>query len=343
MFGLPESVIPKESIDTSQWMFLRESNLFLASARSGIMILIDILKPPNVWMPSYLCPTMLVGIDQKKTTRRFYEVDHDLRISFREWAEQIQVDDIVVFIDYFGFPLDPDIVHSMKERGAWILEDACQALLSKHVGQHSDFALFSLRKFIGVPDGGILVSNCDVKFESIDLEPAPASWWLKMLEASIGRREFDRSGEERRWFDLFREAEDSVPCARYTMSDLSKALLHTNFDYSCIAERRRDNYALLSQELSEMALFPTLPDDVVPLGFPIIHPQRNCIRERLFRKEIFPPVHWPIHEIVPDEFAESHRLAETIMTLPCDQRYSEDDMRGMARNLKSIIDEYTGV
>ena len=56
MFGLPESVVPTEPIDTSRWLFLKESNLFLANARSGIMILIDMLKPSNIWMPSCLLP-----------------------------------------------------------------------------------------------------------------------------------------------------------------------------------------------------------------------------------------------------------------------------------------------
>ncbi len=339
MFGLPESVVPKESTDTSQWLFLKESNLFLANARSGIKVLIDLLEPGNVWMPSYLCPAMLDAVDQKKTTLRFYEVDYDLRIPSIDWVEKIQHNDIVVLVDFFGFPLDANISRLAKEQGAWVLEDACQALLSEHVGLHSDFVVFSPRKFIGVADGGVVASTCDVTLGGIELNLPPARWWLKALEAAIGRREFDHLSGGRRWYDLFQETEQAAPCAEYAMSDLSRNLLHMGFDYSEIAERRRDNYALLAEELSALALMPVLPKGVVPLGFPLIHPQRNYLRESLFRQGVYPPIHWPIRGLVPNEFIASHSLSEQIMTLPCDQRYSEGDMKRMARFIDNARQE----
>jgi len=48
MFGLPETVVPKESTDATKWSFLKESNLFLVNARSGIMILIDMPRLPSI-------------------------------------------------------------------------------------------------------------------------------------------------------------------------------------------------------------------------------------------------------------------------------------------------------
>ncbi|MCD6388167.1 MAG: hypothetical protein J7L69_02060, partial [Desulfobulbaceae bacterium] len=137
MFGLPESVVP-ETMDkpASDWRFLQKSNLFLANARSGIMILIDLLKPASVWMPSYLCPTMVEAVDKKKTRLRFYEVDYDLRIPSADWIKDVQRGDLAVLIDYFGFPLDAQVAGLVREKGGWVLEDACQALLSDHTGQY---------------------------------------------------------------------------------------------------------------------------------------------------------------------------------------------------------------
>lgn len=67
MFGLPETIIPIVSSKTVEWIFLKDSNLFLANARSGIVVLIDKLKPINVWMPSYICSTMIeASIKRKK-------------------------------------------------------------------------------------------------------------------------------------------------------------------------------------------------------------------------------------------------------------------------------------
>jgi len=50
----------------------------------------------------------------------------------------------------------------------------------------------------------------------------------------------------------------------------------------------------------------------------------------LFDDNIYPPIHWNIDNIVPDEFEESHVLSHHIMTLPCDQRYGKNDMKRMA-------------
>ncbi len=158
MFGLPETVEPKVAIEPHQWKFLDDANLFLANGRSGIMVLMDSLAPANVWMPSYLSPTMIEAVDQKKTNLRFYEVDYNLHVSSTDWVDQIQTGDLVVMIDYFGFPLSSKFTGLVKEQGGYVLEDACQALLSDHTGRYSDFVLFSPRKTIGVPDGGILAS-----------------------------------------------------------------------------------------------------------------------------------------------------------------------------------------
>lgn len=334
MFGLPDTVEPVVAIERDRWKFLDESNLFLANARSGIMVLIDRLAPANVWMPSYLCPTMIEVVDQKKTNLRLYEVNYDLKISSAEWIDQIQTGDLVVLIDYFGFPLDSNTAILAKNRGAWILEDASQALLSEHVGQYSDFILFSPRKSIGVPDGGVVVSCCEVSLDNIELEPAPVSWWLKVLEGAINRREFDRHGGERRWYQLFRETETSAPYGYIAMSDVSKKLLLNCFDYPQIAQRRIENYSALLRELKHVALFDNLPRGTVPLGFPVRHQQRNRIRESLFQKQIYPPVHWTIDGVVPEEFRESHRLANGIMTLLCDQRYSSREISRIVSVLK---------
>lgn len=326
MFGLPETVEPKVAIEPHQWKFLDESNLFIANARSGIMILIDLLEPASVWMPSYLCPTMIEAVEQNKTNLRFYEVGYNLHISLTDWVDQIQTGDLVVLIDYFGFPLSSKVAGLVKEQGGYVLEDACQALLSEHVGQHSDFALFSPRKFIGVPDGGILVSCCNVNFDDVELKPAPVSRWLKMLEATINRREFDQYGGERLWYQLFQECESANFPGYFAMSDLSRGLLFNAFDYAKIAKRRIENYLLLKNAFHDIVIFRSLPEGTVPLGFVIRHIDRDNIRQQLFAEQIYPSVHWQIKGLVPKEFGESHLLANQIMTLPCDQRYGADSM-----------------
>jgi dTDP-4-amino-4,6-dideoxygalactose transaminase len=327
MFGLADELRHFDALPP----FLRKGDICLANARSGIFLLCRLVSPPTVWMPSYLCGAMLQPVEMTQTRSRFYGVSYDLTVQRGEWLKDVQHGDLIVVIDYFGFPADPYVAEHAKEVGALILEDACQALLTREVGQLSDFVIFSPRKFVGVPEGGILALNRPSVLDGINLEPPPAEWWLKTLNTNIMRREFDLRGGDRQWFTFFQETERDSPVGYYSMSELSRTLLLHAFDYPTIAQRRIGNYQVLANELGEFAIFPHVPAGVVPLGFPIRLKNRDEVRQRLFDHQIYPPVHWAIQGIVPDEFKESHQLAADIMTLPCDQRYDSDDMTRMAR------------
>lgn len=327
MFGVAEELRYHDSLP----LFLREGDMCLANARSGIFLLCKLLTPATVWVPSYLCGAMLQPTEMARIQTRFYEVNYDLAVPSWEWINDVKHGDIVVVIDYFGFPADQSGAHGAREKGAWVLEDACQALLTGEVGTLSDFVVFSPRKFLGVPEGGILSLNQKIDLGDIRVSQSPPEWWFKTLRAGILRREFDLYGGDREWFSLFQETERESPVGYYSMSELSRTLLLHAFDYPTIAQRRIDNYRVLYDELGHLALFPRLPPKVVPLGFPIRLKNRDEVRQRLFRNEMYPPVHWTIHGIVPESFRDSHRLAGDIMTLPCDQRYDGEDMTRMAR------------
>ena len=325
MFGLVEP----SKINNQFPPFLKnDKELFLANARSGINILAGLLKPRKIWMPSFLCDAMLKAV--KNLDMHFYEVDSHLHIS-RSWVNTVESGELVVLIDYFGFPFDSSLAEDIKEHGGWVLEDASQALLSSNERKLSDFVLFSPRKFLGVPDGGILRNYTSIDLSEIQLKHPPSGWWLRTLNATILRRDFDLYGGERSWFKLFQETEADSPVGPYAMSMLSKTLLEHSFDYSSIIQKRIENYQILDDHLNKFALFPKLPIGVVPLGYPIQLNNRDHVRQILFDNNIYPPVHWPITDIVPKKFVESHRLADTILTLVCDQRYNPTEMERIAR------------
>jgi len=308
--------------------FLKGKELFLANARSGINLIATLLSPPKVWMPSFLCDVMLTAVQNYDV--QFYKVDDHLQVS-RDWLNSVQHHDLVILIDYFGFPFDSSLARIIKERGGWVVEDASQALFSSSIGKLSDFVLFSPRKFLSVPDGGILRNSTTLDFSKIQLINPPSEWWLRALSATILRREFDLYGGERDWFTLFQETDKNGPVGPYAMSSLSEALLEHNFDYSWIIQKRIENYQILNRYLGKFALFSELPAEVVPLGYPIRSINRDHVRKILFEHNIYPPIHWPIVGIVPQEFVESHDLADTILTLVCDQRYNPIDMERTAR------------
>ena len=328
MFGLTEPIGEPGRIPA----FLKGQALLLANARSGIAIIVEALCPLRIWLPSFLCDAVLFPVRRSPSVLKFYEVGEDLNVSPDGWLGQISERDLVVLIDYFGFPSSKECAYRAKEQGAWVLEDACQALLSDGLDAPVDFVVYSLRKFLGVPDGGVLIQrNPTADFKEIQLHPAPREWWLKAFWATILRRDFDYFTSERKWFGLFRMVEREQPCGRYAMSELTRELLTHSFDYEKIALRRIENYQTLAELLNRWALYAHLPPGVVPLGFPIRIPHRDQIRSALYDQRIYPPVHWPIPEAVPTDYQACRRLAAEIMTLPCDQRYNAADMQRMAQ------------
>ena len=326
MFGLEDfAAIPKQKLP---W-FLQKKPFFLANARSGIFILVDQLKPRRIWMPSYLCGAMISAVKKLKTAVHFFEMDSLLRVSSSDSLSRIRKGDLVVLIDYFGFPYDISFARKAKRRGAWILEDASQALLNAGPSLYADFVILSPRKWIPVPDGGLLIAKHPGKLR-LDLFPAPQKWQAQSFQAALGRRDFDHGSHSREWFRLFQDCDRNAPAGPFTMSALSRMLMTQAIDYSAAAQKRRRNYHFLLRHLKPWALLGPLRPGMTPLGFPVRLKNRDQVRKNLFRQEIYPPVHWDLKGVVPKRFSESHRLSKEIMTLPCDQRYNLKDMKRLA-------------
>jgi hypothetical protein len=337
MFGLETGESASPAGRRRSLTCLAEPHLLLATGRSAFTLLARTLRPPTVWLPSYLCGVVMGAFPAHLQRVRFYAVDERLEIADADWLEEIQAGDMVVFIDYFGFNQWSASGAEARRRGAWVVEDACQALLNERFCAHSHYVVFSPRKFVGVPDGGILLAQGDAPLPEQNLPPPPAEWWLEAFKASRLRHEFDQYGGDRRWFELFRKTGAEAPVEPCRMGELSRLILGHVIDFDEVARRRRENFRQLAAALPELALFRELPAEVVPLGFPIRLAARDQVRQALFEARIYPPTHWPLGGVIPQTFAASHALAAHILTLPCDQRYGRDDMERMVSVVSSEI------
>lgn len=318
--------------------FALDSSMLLVNARSAIRIMLREIDPDQVWMPSYLCHSMLRALGQCITNLRMYEVDSQLRIPSLEWLADVRHNDVVLFVDYFGFRIHKCHFSEPIERGAWVVEDASQALLTKEVGEGSDIVISSPRKFLPIPDGGLLSSPSGrFVIPDIRLGPIPERWWLKSLSAMILCGEHDLDSRHSSWRELLDQVSGGQPIGPFAMSETSKILIRNAFDYEEISRRRRKNYQVLLEQLHDIALFADLDQDTVPLGFPIVIEARDGVFRSLTEKRIIPTIHWRLDNIVPRSYEDSHRLSKEIITLPCDQRYDENDMEFVAYSVRRIL------
>lgn len=301
----------------------------LATARSAFRLLDRWHSPARIWLPAYLCDVVVDAVLPPQNRVRFYPVGRDLRLQNDAWLREVGEGDMVVFISYFGFNTWKPLGVRARDLGALVVEDACQALFAEPSGV-AHYSVYSPRKFVGVPDGGLLaVCDSGIQQQHTVFPASEDGWWLKAFLASQLRRDFDAGSDDRAWYRLFNETEPNAPLDPQEMSQLSLRLLNHCVRFDDVAEARRRNFRQLLESLGDYSIFKELPDGVVPLGFPITVRRRDEVRAHLFAHEIFPPVHWPVGRVVPSAFSESHELERVIMTLPCDQRCSSADMHRM--------------
>lgn len=273
--------------------FVDGNYLLLTNARSAFYALHELLQPSITWLPSYTCRSLV----NKQYNIKFYDAG---RVTLDEAGK----DDIVLVVNYFGWPHD-------MESDAVIVEDAAQAFFTP---KKADYVIYSPSKCLGSPDGGILWSKHDL--DGIELKDPPDEW---VLSAREGRRR-----ERSDWFMMTQEAKKLSPTGLYRMVYEQCLTFESNW-----AGKYVSNYSYLQSKLSKISLMGPLPPGVTPSGFPIVVDDREGLRKWLFANCIYPPVHWDIDGIVPNEFVNSHMLSKTIMTLPCDYRYGLDDMERM--------------
>ena len=83
-------------------------------------------------------------------------------------------------------------------------------------------------------------------------------------------------------------------------------------------------------------VFEELPENVVPLYFPILCMNRKEIQSTLVQNSIYAPIVWPKDEKCPKISIDSDYIYDHILCNPIDQRYSIDDMERIADVLNRI-------
>ncbi len=311
-------------------------------------------RAPGIWLlPAYICDTALQPLQRAGIEIEFYAVGADLRprLDELERAVEEQSPAAVLVVDYFGFP-PPEAERLGALRGRTLVVEDCVhgALLElpDHAGGRiGDVAFTAFRKYLPLPDGGVLLG-----VEPRELPPAAgpgvrARLLGQLLRGSAIAGELGYDETEPIFLDLLRTGEDALADPELTgTSTVSERLLAT-IDLAASAEQRRANYAALLDALPAPLepLFGELPAGVSPLLLSVTVPEgrRDALRAALIRRRVYCPVHWaPLPpEIDPERFPDEHRLSREILGLPIDQRYEPADMQRLARQLAQAWRELT--
>jgi dTDP-4-amino-4,6-dideoxygalactose transaminase len=313
----------------------------------------------TIWFPDYFCNEALDLVRCLPVAVKFYPIREDLTPDWpvlEECAASQPGAHVLVLVHYFGFP------NAMNEAKAFcgqhsmvLLEDAAHVLIpGAEIGQ-GDLLIFSPRKLLAVPSGGILVASGDWARHLVDVSrvrrvKAYTIRWLgrrlaqkALLHLHIPWHRL-RSIYQGGWFEgntnvLYGGALEG--CDPFVLRLLTVMEQHIEE----VIERRRHNYRLLLEWASQLAqarpLFASLPDGVCPYAFPLLvdHGSTNVVA-RLQACGI-PASRWP--DLPPEVLAakEEHHVAmrthEQLLLLPVHQSLTPHQIDAVGQRLQVAL------
>ena len=290
------------------------------SARAAIAAILLAADPQTVWVPNYVCAAVNDALAYTKTKVRRYNLTTDYGVPL---DVQLADSDLLICIDYFGI-CDRTVRNVLARFGTdRVLIDASQSLFFHP--QEKGTTIYSPRKFLGVPDGGLLISEIAVGPQSFPDEMDSINRSQHLLSRLAGKVDVG--------YEQFKQAEMSLNCAPIAMSNFTHALL-ASIDMNHVAARRTSNYRTMAAALSQHGLsVPALSENAVPLCCPLLNVDADLLRQHLISERIYTPVYWRDATVPVDDFV-ARSLRDRTVFLPCDQRYGNPEIM---RVVESVI------
>jgi hypothetical protein len=295
----------------------------------------------TAYLPAYTCGSTIEPFLDKGCRVRFYDVGDGFRPVLDK--EALMGADVFYLVGYFGFINHGGVdVSAFRARGGIVVHDVTHTLFS--VGgilEEADYLVASLRKWFGIPAGGLAVSR---RGEFSQAPIPPDDTYIGMRKAALAAKrvyiETGNAAMKQGMLSRFADAETRLEeiCATQA-SDEESVGVARRFPVEAMVKARRENYAVLLEALRDVKgvspAFPVLSDGVCPLFLPVFSEERDALKKRLIGKGVYPPVHWPVHNAVDaSKFPVTERIARTILSIPCDQRYTATDMIMIGELLK---------
>lgn len=296
-----------------------EDTHWFRSGRSALEAIIRENHFRTAALPAWCCDSMIQPF-----------VEAEIAVSFYEPGQPPAAADAALVMDYFGYT-----GHSPRGdfRGT-VIRDVTHSLLSADYSD-ADYYFGSLRKWAGFTGGGFArgfrepVSYC-----------ADSSGYEALRQQAMAEKADYISGttDDKGYLKTFAEAEELLETGGIFPGTQQDARLARLLDVDFIFRRRRANAAILLETVGELAVFPEIKDTDCPMFVPILTDRRDDLRRYLIQNEIYCPVHWPVsplHSLTEKELVFYGRE----LSLVCDQRYTEADMRRFAELIRKFYAE----
>ena len=304
-------------------------------------------------LPALSCDSMYLPFEVRGFEVKFYALHEDLTICMEDLEKKLYgvKYPVVLTMNLYGCA-DQRKYNEMLRRKypqLVLVEDVTHLLLNPELydTESADYCIGSIRKWMGVPDGAVVISSSGMIHAAMQTEETKftrlraQAQHLKADYLDLGDPEL-----KTRFRGMLSEAENSLEDGRHPheMTALSREFL-SHVDLSRMRYRRSVNYHCLYSLLRNMTecgqyfrLLPEVPEEIAPFTLPVIlNPDRlpkgqsrDAFERCLAARGVYAPVLWPIDDRARSACAVSAEIADQMLAFWIDQRYDRFDMEHVA-------------
>lgn len=316
---------------------------FYRSGRDALKQVAQLHRGATVLLPALCCESMILPFTSNDCPVCFYRLNPDLTGNEEDVLSKTAPGTILLYMSYFDIhPFTQDFLMRLQQNGVVLLEDRTQDMIVGRLASFSpDYTVASIRKWAALPEGGILKTDCvlprgraDSRFGALRRQAMEEKGiYLESGDPALKQDFLARFHEADALLD-----ESGEPVV---MSVENRAYLE-NIDFAKVLAARRRNASVLEQALAALTAAGTIrtlcrSGSTAGLYYPILLENRDAVQQALARKNIYCPVIWPVPALARGVCDNCEATAGHILALPCDQRYSEQDMIIIAETLTTII------
>lgn len=292
-----------------------EKAIALNCGRASFEYLIRSKNITKVYLPYFCCDSVAEPCRRCNIKYEYYHINPDFRPIFNK---KLKTDEWLYIVNFYG-QLTVEEINKYKATYNRIIIDNAQAYFQMPVSAVD--TIYTCRKFFGVSDGAFLYT--DAELTGLEQDES-----FERVHYILGR--FERTGSE-----FYAESAqnnqifETEPLKK--MSKLTENLLR-GIDYDSVSKRRTKNFRHLHNQLKNRnKLKLTVPNGA--FMYPFYTENGAEIRKVLQSKKIYIPTLWPdVFENCRSDTLE-YKYAENILPLPIDQRYNQNDMDYIIKEL----------
>lgn len=349
-FGSEFSLLYSEKSFFSSFAYLSNVEL-MSTGRDALGLVAETidLNGGNILFPSYCCSSMVEPFIKRGWNVIYYPLNEDLSVNRTEILDLCGRFNpkAVLLMNFFGVAPIDDVSYNVKKKfeNVRIIEDFTHVLFSKMVlsNKYVDFFVASIRKWVGVADGAVILSNQSIKNF---IKNENSNFINLRNEAQLLKFKYSITKDiilKESYLELLKKADLVIDKYEniYSISKSSLKVLNS-LNVNSLILSRKENFKHLYDGISQIngikfqVKFDIKQIDC-PFSLPILVNDRDKIQKKFASYGLYAPVLWPINNIARNVCDVSKTMSDNMLSIPIDQRYDYEDIEDIIRIIKSVM------